>query len=352
LTSFADLRDLGENIGRVASIREKAESPMDRVVIQVKDKVLKVVAGNFHTTMVYTVGDVTLPDGKAVVGSRLFLQTLKTLKGKGEANIFPTDKGAAIVTSFGSRIDMDNVAGSYKFLIPLPYKKDTAPLVPFPAGFLPQATKYLYATADYAPFEQVLFEAKDGALWLRSSDDHTVGEVGPLPTDHKFKSTLYPEAFQSLRGIEGAGGFWFPPRVGPQVQQMQVISGPFRVATVVRLEYGKFPSVAGGKYACVVKADRKLLVDTFKSLAGRHQYSRVIMEAKGGQFTIKAGDNGAASVVAEVEGEAFIPVNATFMAKTLATVDGKTATVEFSDAPSNIRVTGDTPWPLVVAPMK
>lgn len=352
MTSFADLRELGENIGRVASVREKAESPMDRVVIQVKDKVMKVVAGNFNTTMVYTVGEHDAPDGKAVVGSRLFLQTLKTFKGKGEASIELTPKGAAFVTNFGARIDMANVEGKYQFLVPLPYRKDTAPLVPFPAGFLPAAAKYLYATADFAPFEQVLFESKNGSLVLRSSDDHTVAEVGPLPSDATFTTNLYPDAFQALRGIEGAGAFWFPERPGTQVKQAQVISGKFRVATVVRLEYGRFPSVATGKYTSVVKADRKLLVDTFKSLAGRHQYSRVIMEAKGGEFIIRDGGGGAASVVAEVEGEAFIPVNAAFMAKTLQTVDGKTATVEFSDAPSNIRVTGDTPWPLVVAPMK
>jgi len=325
---------------------------MDRIVIQVKDKVLKVVAGNFHTTMVVTLGDVTLPDGKAVVPARLFLGTLKTLKGKGSANIFPTEKGAAIVTSFDSRIDMDNVPGSFKFLVPQTYKAGQGHLIPFPAMFLPAATKYLYATEDFSPFDQVLLESVNGVVHLRASDDHTVGEAGPLTSEGTFRTALYPDSFQALRGIETAGGFWLAPRIKPQVQQAQVMAGNVRVSMVVRPEYPRFPSVAGGTYDATVRGDRKMLVDTFKSLAGRHQYSRVVMEAKAGEFIIRAGDNGAAKVVAEVEGEAFIPVNAAFMAKTLQTVDGKTATVEFSDAPSNIRVTGDNPWPLVVAPMK
>lgn len=354
MTAFTEWRELGENLARVASIREKAESPMDRIAVQVRDGVMKVVAGDFHTTMVYTLGPTEQANGMAVVPARLFLGTLKTLKGKGEATLTISDKGASLTTSFGSSIDMDQMDGLPHYLKPLPYRKGVGTLLPFPAGFLPQATKYLYATADYAPFDQVLVEAANGQAYFRASDDHILGEAGPLEAPEDFRSHLYPDAVQALRGIDIAGGFWFPPRVPPYVQQAQVIAGPWRIATVVRPNYGRLPAVAGGKYATIVSGEKKPLIETFKSLAGRHQYSRVIMEAKGGDFTVKAGDNGKATLAGvKVEGEAFLPVNAQFMAKVMQVVDGKTVTIEFSDAPSNIRVIGDScPWSLVVAPMK
>jgi len=77
------------------------------------------------------------------------------------------------------------------------------------------------------------------------------------------------------------------------------------------------------------------------------------MEARDGTFTIRSGDSGAATLNIECEGTGSLPVNAAFMAKVLQTVDGKTATVQFADSPSRVRIIGEKNlWPILVAAMK
>jgi DNA polymerase III sliding clamp (beta) subunit (PCNA family) len=122
---------------------------------------------------------------------------------------------------------------------------------------------------------------------------------------------------------------------------------------VIWPDYPNFPKVAEHDYTVTVKGNKKVLIDTFKALAGRHEFNRVIMEADEGVFTIKGGDSGAAKVDVTCEGRGSLPVNATYLAKVLTTVDGVNATIQYSDAPSLVRVVGDkNPWPIRLAPMK
>jgi len=351
VTTFAEWREYGENLNRFASIREKAERPMDRIVIQNKGGIQKVIAGDFGKTIIVTIGETNQPDGKAVVGSRLFLGTLKTLKGKGEAEIRVIDSGIQMQTSFGSTIQMDNIEGYFKMLAPRPYKAGgwTAR---FDKGFLPAAARYLSITADFAPFNQVLAETRGHEMYFRTSEDHIMSKVGPIHVDEPRTIHFPDHVFPALRGLEDAGGIYIPEHVGPQVHQAQFGSGKYRVVCVIYPTYEKFPQVADHNYTVTVHADKKLLIDTFKSLAGRHQYSRVTMIAEDGAFSIKSGDNGVARLGVDCEGTGSLPVNAAFLAKVLQTVDGKTATVQFADAPSHVRIVGDNPWPILVSPMK
>jgi len=350
--SFSDWREYGENLGRFASIRERADSPQDRIVIQNKGGVQKVIAGDYGKTIIVTVGETDQPNGRAVVGSRLLLTTLKTLKGKGDAVLRVTADGAAISTTFGSEITLDNVTGAFKLLTPQPYVEGKGRVIRFDEGFLPSASKYLVTTAEHRPFNQVLGECKGLGFMLRSCDDHIMAEVGPLDAEDYFTVHFPDHVFPALKGLESAGGIYIPEHTGPQVHQAQFGAGKYRVICVIYPDYGKFPRVAKQDYTARVTGDRKVLVDAFKSLAGRHTYHRVVMEVSGDSFIIRSGDNGAAKVNIDSEGTGTLPVNASFIAKVLSAVDGKNATVEFSDSPSNVRVTGDkNGWPLLVSPM-
>lgn len=352
-TPFAGWREYGDNLGRFASIREKAEHPMDRIVIQNKDGVQKLVAGDFGKTIIVTVGATNQRDGKAVVGARLFLTTLKSLKGKGDAEIRIVDKGAVMQTSFGSTMAMENLDGYFKFLTPAPYVAGEGRTIRFEEGFLPAASKYLAYTAEHQPFNQVLAEARDHQMYLRSTDDHIMATVGPLEVDGNFTLHFPDHVFAGLKGLESAGGIYVPEHKTQQVQQAQFGAGKYRVVCVILPNYGKFPRVAEHEYTCSVTGDKKVLIDAFKSLAGRHQYSRVTMGAEDGTFTVTSGDNGVIKPNVECEGTGTLPVNAAFMAKVLQTVDGKNATVQFADSPSHVRIVGDkTGWPMLVSPMK
>jgi DNA polymerase III sliding clamp (beta) subunit (PCNA family) len=352
VTTFAEWREYGENLGRFASIREKADSPMDRIVVQHKGGIQKIVAGDYSNTLIITVGPTDQPDGRAIVPSRLFLGTLKTLKGKGDAEVRVTDKGATIITSFGSSIDLDNLTSPFKMLSPQPYVAGgwTAR---FEAGFLVSAAKYLAFTAEHSPFNQVLAEAKGNKMYFRAADDHIMATVGPLrvpePRTIHFNMTVFP----AMRGLTEAGGIYIPEHKSPQVAQAQFGAGKYRVVSVIYPDAGKFPQVAQHEYTVYVTAEKKLLIDTFKSLAGRHQYSMVTMIAEDGHLSIKSGDNGVARLNVECEGTGTLPVNAAFIAKVLQVVDGKTATIQFANSPSHVRIVGDSNgWPMIVAPMK
>ena len=352
MATFSEWREYGENLNRFASIREKADSPSNRIVIQNKGGIQKVIAGDHGKTLIVTVGQTEQPDGRAVVSSRLFLGTLKTLKGKGTADLSVTDRGASLRTHFGSEIEMDNLDGYFKMLAPAPYAEG-GQTAKFPAGFLPSAARYLAVTGEFHPFNQVLAETRNGGMYLRSTEDHILSEVGPIEVSEPMTIHFPDHVFPSLRGLEAAGGIYVPKHEGTRVHQAQFGVGIYRVVCVIYPDYGKFPKVAQHEYTVRVQADKKLLIDTFKSLAGRHQYSRVVMDAKDGEFSIRSGDNGVARLNVDCEGTGFIPVNAAFVAKVLQTVDGKSATVQFANAPSHVRIVGDTnTWPMLISPMK
>jgi hypothetical protein len=325
---------------------------MDRIVIQNRKGIQKLVAGDHRKTIIATIGPTEQGDMRAVVGSRLLLGTLKTLKGKGDAEFIVTTNGATIRTNFGSEISMDNIDGYFKMLSPRPFHPGGW-VAKFPEGFLPAAARYLAITGEFQPFNQVLAECDGNDMYFRASEDHIMSKVGPLHVDEPRDIHFPDDLFPALRGLESAGGLYLPERFEQQVYQAQFGAGIYRVVSVIYPKYTKFANVAKHEYTVNIKADKKVLIDTFKSLAGRHQYNRVVMEAKDGAFTIRSGDNGAARLNVECEGAGAIPVNATFMAKVLQTVDGKTATVQFANAPSHVRIVGDANnWPLLVSPMK
>jgi len=352
MTTFAEWRDIGENLGRFASIREKAESPSDRILIQADKGQLKLIAGDYSKTIVVSVG-ATEQQGKALVPARILLQAIKTLKSKGDAELLINGDGAIIRTSFGSEIAMADMRSHFRVLRPTPYD-GTGYFVSFPAGFLADAGKYLKAAiGEFAPWDQVLGRSRKGSFHLSACEDHIMATVGPLSLAQDVTLHFKADLFPALIGMEDAGGIWVPEHTGTLVHQAQIGSGKYRVAAVLNQKYPSWPALALPKYTVLVKADKKLLIDNFKALAGRHQYSRVTLVADGSSLTIKGGDAGAAKVQAEVTGKGTLPVNATFMAKVLTAVDGKSVTVEFGDAPSSVRVVGDkNNWPLLVAPMK
>ncbi len=348
---FAEWREFGENLSRFASIREKAESPQDRIMVQNKGGIQKLIAGDYGKTIIVTVGPTNQADGAAVVSARFMLTTLKTLKGKGQAEIRVTDDGLQMQTSFGSTIKMKNMDRP-KYLTPKPYVPGELE-IPFDAGFLPDASKYLVTTAEQAPFNQVLGECRGLGFTLRATDDHMMAEVGPLMAEDIFTLHFPDHIFPALKGFEDAGFIYVPERIPPQVAQAQFKAGKYHAVCVMYPNYGKFPRLASQAYTAVITGDKKLLIDSFKSLAGRHAYHRVIMEAKDGKFTIRSGDDGTAEVNVECTGTGTLPVNATFMAKVLSTVDGKTATISYSDSPSLVQVVGDkNDWTIAVSPMK
>jgi hypothetical protein len=117
-------------------------------------------------------------------------------------------------------------------------------------------------------------------------------------------------------------------------------------------EYKPWPRVPDHDFPATVSGDKKVMIDAFKALAGRHQFARTVMQVENDKFSIKGGDKGVIKLNVEASGRATCPVNATYMAKVLSTVEGKTATVQFDTAPTFVRVTGENAWPIRVSPMK
>lgn len=352
MVAFAELRDIGEQLGRFASIREKAESPMDRIIVQANGGTLKLIAGNFQSTIIATVGP-TEQEGRVVVPSRLLLNTIKTLKAKGEADFILREGSAVIKTGFGSAIDMPDV-GMSKFLRPAGEWVMDEKTVAFDSGFLPSACKYLMpCTGDFSPFNQVAFHATGVGGYLEANDNHMGVKVDGLSSTEHFTTHFPSEAFGSLKGLDSSGWFWFPPRVKLEAERAHIYAGKYLVVMVLWPDYPAFPRVADQDYTVKVSGNRKVLIDTFKSLAGRHEYNRVTMEASDGAFTVVGGDNAKAKIDVAVEGKGKLPVNAAYMAKVLTTVDGTNVTVEYADSPSLVRIVGDkNPWPIRLAPMK
>lgn len=168
-----------------------------------------------------------------------------------------------------------------------------------------------------------------------------------------FKVHFPGEDFNALRGLGDSGHFWFPDRVGTEAYRGQVYAGRYQVVMVLYPAYPAYPAQDSFSPTAKVFGNKKTIIETFKALAGRHQYSRVVMKASGGAFTVTGGDTGAVKIDAEVAGSATLPVNATYLAKVLTAVDGKNATIEYADSPSLVRVTGDAnQWPVLIAPMK
>jgi hypothetical protein len=353
MTAFADLREIGENLGRFASTREKADAPADRILVQADKGTLKLVAGDFRKTIIATVGP-TEQSARAVVSSRLLLGAFKTFKSKGEATFDVTDRGVTITTGFGSSVELPAMdMAKYLRPVPQPWEADSL-TVPFEAGFLPAACKYLASSVgDFSPYNQVYGKANGVEFYLSANDNHIGTKVGPLTTIDVFSVHFPGEDFNALRGLEQSGWFWFPPRHEQQVHRAQIYSGRYMVVMVLLPDYPLFPTPATPTMTAKVVGNRKTLIETFKALAGHHEYNRVVMKASDGAFTVKGGDTGAVKVDVEVEGTGTIPINATYIAKVLNTVDGKNATIEFADSPSLVRITGETnPWPVLVAPMK
>jgi DNA polymerase III sliding clamp (beta) subunit (PCNA family) len=352
MTTFIELREIGETIGRFASVREKADRPTDRVIIQAHNGVLKLIAGDHEKTIMATVGP-TDQDGTAIVSSRLFLTTLKALKGKGEV-FFTIDKdGAQLKTAFGSSVTMDNIGHETPMLLrPKPF--GDGPVVKFDAGFLPAASKYLdLAVGDFSPHDQVYGSVVKDSFWLRANDNHMGVEVGPLPASEVFDAHFPSTLFSALKGLEDAGGFYFPIRNDTQSPQVQIGSGRYRVVSVLRPGYGKLPSLPKFEHNVSISANRKTLIESFKSLKGRTEFNKVTLNATEKTLSISGAQSGRVEIEANVTGKGKILVDASLLIKALSTVDGTTVTVEYSDGRASlIRVSGDSYWPVILAPMK
>lgn len=351
LVAFADLREIGENLGRFASIREKAERPQDRIIIQANGGMLKLIAGDFAKTIVATVGPTDL-QGRAVVSSRLLLGAIKTLKAKGEADFTFSNTGAQIRTNFGSEIDMPNVTGTFRFLRPV--APQGVRVVRFDTGYLSSAAKYLAAcTGDFPPLNQVIATSKRGGFSMFACDNRLGVDILPIASAGDWEVHLPADLWPALRGLDGPGYIDYPEQEGTQVSQVVIESGRYLVGSVIWKNAAKLPVVPEHEYTATVVGSKRALIDTFKSLAGGQDYSRVVISVTDGTFEVTGKGNEAARPNVEAEGSGALPVNATFMSKVLNTVDGTTVSIKFADAPSMVRVVGDkTPWPIRLAPMK
>lgn len=352
MTTFIELREIGETIGRFASVREKADRPQDRVVIQAKDGLLKLVAGDHEKTVIATVGP-TEEDGVAVVSARLLLTSLKTLKGKGDVFFVVKDNGAELRTGFGSSIVFDNIdIEPPMYLRPKPY--DGGSIARFDAGWLPLASKYLsMSPGDFNPFDQVYAHTTGDDLWFKSNDNHTGVEVGPLPAEGFIDANIPVGLFPALKGLEDAGGFYFPDRTDNKAPQVQIGAGKYKVTSVLHPGAGKLPFLPKMVYNVSISADRKALAEAFKSLVGRQEFNKVTVTA-GDSLVISGTQIGKVEIAATINGKGKIVVDASLMAKALSTVDGKTATVQYSDSGASlIGVSGDKyGWKVTLAPMR
>lgn len=207
---IADLKKIGENVGRFASVRETAKEPQDRIVIQANGETVKVVAGASYGTLIAT-AHATEQTFRGTISAREFLTTIKGLPAKREVMLTDLDQGFAIGCSL-----VDTHTGEVyadflrltralpKYLLPPDLTAQSQGTVTVDGATLEQMAKVFSAVTDeYMPDvgvwgkiqtleDTAMFTGWNGYHWASSSK---------MPATYDIFGSINGEWVSALRGI-------------------------------------------------------------------------------------------------------------------------------------------------------
>jgi len=352
MISFAEAREIGEVLGRTASIREKAPSPENVILAQSAGGILKLVAGADTRTVIASVGPSEV--GVAVpLPARDVLQMFKTLKGKGTAELSLDGQGLLVSTGSGGSLRIGPADGpAPKFLRPVPPETEWTAEVRLGPGVVERMAAIVGIMTNAVPLvlEYVEWTSHKGGRFM-ATDNMYAAAFGPFEhtsvggAHHLEKTYLH-----ALRGLDGEALMRFLPGPAKQVARVQTTIGRYHFIGVQLPGAPRLPAMPAATTDVSIRTNRLALVGLLRSLGGASPM--VALRSDGQTATVLAANGGEGSLVADVDGVGVVRFSPSALNKALNVVKGDSVTVTYlSGAASPIRVVGDDAgWPILMAP--
>ena len=232
---IADLKKIGENVGRFASVREGAKEPQDRIVIQANGETVKVVAGASFGTLIAT-AHASEQMFRATIPAREFLTTIKGLPAKTRVLLRDLNQGFAIGCSL---VDEDTGEVNADFLrltkslpdyiLPPTITAESQGKVQIDAENLEQMAKVFGAVTDGMPkvgvYGRILtekatavFTGWNGYQWAASPE---------MEATYEICGSINAEWVEALRGVgDCVMEFWTDNKVTVQNDTYRSV-GPY-----------------------------------------------------------------------------------------------------------------------------
>jgi DNA polymerase III sliding clamp (beta) subunit (PCNA family) len=324
-------------------VREGAQSPRDRILVQSSPSSMKLVAGNKSSTLVLSLPSETKTRSVFTVAARVLLQSAKVLVGKGEVTLEADDKGLHLHTSTGGRATFPRIDGSPRdFILPA---KQTEMIAEFED--LSRMGKVLKACAGDIPphtWVSVTTAGREGettTIALTASDAHKYARVDlgggeGLEVPYLF----HADALDGFKAIEEPG------KVEWSENTVEFVTATKRL--VARSHQGEgwknigFPSrgaIAG------IKMDRKVLIEAIKGVSGKdpHERFQIAMSRKGmthGEDGVYIGSFDSTDwyrVDGTPQGEsAPLALSAAYALDILRSMDGKMVTIRWPESKADL----------------
>jgi len=332
-----------------------AYDPSDRILIQATNQQLVLVAGTANMTLLVKAGH-TLASGKAVVSARLFLNAVKSLRGKDEVYVSIDQFGACLEVGTGAKLTLPNVDE----VMPRFIRNDVVKGIDLaPHLWLDLAKALDEVAGNFWPFGHISFAASDEAVRFTGMDSYCY-----LSATHTMSQDSLPLPMRVLGGIPAtfvsAARYLDAERVWWGNGKIALQGSNYMAVAKLQVEHPGFPlplelDVKAGVPTTKVQVAKKVLADIVKGLALNDQYNRMALVTESQTLTLHpyTNDNASMRVPAEVEGgNSRIYVAADLLQKALRVAPGKTVSLWWKPgATAPIRVVGEKPWAMFLAPV-
>lgn len=348
--TISQFRSAADNLARFASTRENAKPPEDRILIQSINDGLKFVAGTDDRTLIFVTGDLTQPEGRALVSARMFLTAAKALRGKGTLSFeFDGNGGATISTSLGGKVRLPAIDGSIPKWVR--GSADLAILAEYDESFLTSLVRYVESSTGVETHVLVSTVPTNPNLMRVQYTDNYSYCVIDLPVAARsideFRVTGIPVDFiKSCRGL-GSGWLMLKPR-----GEVEFGSNAGTAVTVGYHVAGALPE--GPRFQqepkSIVRVDRKALLEALKTMGNEPEYGRATISASPEGLSVSqySGDVGMYGMAAALEGPAFkATVTADKLYRLVKAGQGKSVTIGY--LPGTLKLYEDNGWRVYLA---
>jgi len=357
---FDEAREMGEVLGRTASIREKAAPPEGFIMAQVARGELKLIAGSgmgFLGSARTVIAHVGPHDGRTlgVIPARSILQALKTLKGKGEVEFLLDDAGLHLLTGVGGELvigaEFPSPGVLPVVLRPEPDNSD-APTVYVPEGMLDRMASITAIMTNpvgeglwYVEWSSI--SGKEGHF--RATDNLYAAEFGPVGGIAPGHFHIDKEYVAAMRGLTEPGTMRFLPKQPQKIARVQTQVGRYLFVGVQGF-VPKLPRFPHAQADVTIKSRKTDIIGLLRTIGSGAPM--VTLKATGSDAVLLAPNGSEAPVKGEVDGVGVIRFSPSALTKALNVLKGEVLTVQYlSGTASPMRVVGeDAGWPILLAP--
>lgn len=358
---FDEAREMGEVLGRTASIREKAAAPEGLIMAQVARGELKLIAGSAMgqlgsaRTVIAKVGPHEGDTTVGVMHARAVLQMLKSLKGKGEVEFSLTDKGFLAKTNTGGELV---IGAEYPLDLPRvlrPRPDDSeAPTVYLPENSLDRMAAITAIMTNAVEFGLMYVEfssatEKEGKF--KATDNLYAAEFGPFGALAPGHYHIDKDYISAMRGLTERGTMRFLPKPAEKIALVQTTVGRY-LFVGVQAFVPKLPRFPNAQADVTIKAGKSDIISLMRTIGSGAPM--VTLKATGSEAVLMNPNGSESPVKGEVDGVGVIRFSPTALTKALNVLKGDVLTVQYlSGTASPMRVVGeDKGWPILLAPAK